>query len=108
MISMQMTPAEAKAETYLGTDSSDSDLPKYPYGLSLCLDDETLKKLGITELPPVGTVMQLTALVEVCSISNYENQEGSDKSLNLQITDMELANGNSAPKSMADRIYGGS
>lgn len=106
MISMQLSASEAKAETYLGEPDTD-DLPKYPYGLSLCLDDETLKKLGITDLPPVGTVMQLTALVEVCSISNYENQSGSDKSLNLQVTDMELANGNTEPKPIANRIYGG-
>lgn len=106
MISMKLTAAEAKADTYLGTDSADSDLPKYPYGLSLCLDDEVLAKLGITELPPVGTVMQLTALVEICSVSQYENQEGKDNSLNLQITDMELANGNSEPKPIANRIYG--
>ena len=105
MISMKLTAAEAKADaTYLG--GGDDDLPKYPYGLSICLDDETLAKLGITELPPVGTVMQLTALVEVCSISQYENQDGADKSMNLQITDMELAAGNGAAKPIANRIYG--
>lgn len=104
MISMKLTAAEAKADTMLG--STDDDLPQYPYGLSICLDDDILAKLGITELPPVGTVMQLTALVEVCSISQYENQDGADKSMNLQITDMELANGNGAPKPIANRIYG--
>jgi hypothetical protein len=104
MISMKLTAAEAKADTMLG--GTDDDLPQYPYGLSICLDDDILAKLGITELPPVGTVMQLTALVEVCSISQYENQDGADKSMNLQITDMELANGNSAPKPIANRIYG--
>lgn len=105
MISMKLTAAEAKADTMLG-DPSDDDLPKYPYGLSICLDDETLDKLGITDLPAVGTVMQLTALVEVCSISQYENQTGADKSLSLQITDMELAAGNGGEKSIANRIYG--
>jgi hypothetical protein len=106
MISMKLTPAEAKADTMLG-EPAESDLPKYPYGLSICLDDETLAKLGITELPKVGTVMQLTALVEVCSVSQYENQDGADNSLSLQITDMELANGNSEPQPIANRIYGG-
>jgi hypothetical protein len=104
MISMKLTATEAKSETMLG--DSDDDQPAYPYGLSICLCDDELAKLGITELPPVGTVMQLTALVEVCSISQYENQDGADKSMNLQITDMELANGNSAPKPIANRIYG--
>jgi hypothetical protein len=50
--------------------------------------------------------MQLTALVEVCSVSQYENQDGAENSMSLQITDMELANGNSEPKPLANRIYG--
>lgn len=106
MISMKLTAAEAKSETMLGDSSDEADLPRYPYGLSLCVDDDVLAKLGITDLPPVGTVMQLTALVEVCSISQYENQDGADKSMNLQITDMELAVGNGAAKPIANRIYG--
>lgn len=103
MISMKLSAAEAKSETMLG--DTDDDLPKYPYGLTINLCDDELAKLGITELPPVGTVMQLTALVEVCSISQYENQDGADKSMNLQITDMELAAGNGAEKAIANRIY---
>lgn len=105
MISMKLTAAEAKADTMLG-DPSDDDLPKYPYGLTICLCDDDLAKLGITELPKVGSVMQLTALVEVCSVSQYENQDGADNSLSLQITDMELAASNSEPKPLANRIYG--
>lgn len=106
MISMKLTPAEAKSETMLCDPDDTDDLPRYPYGLTVCLDDETLEKLGITQLPAVGTVMQLTALAEVCSVSQYENQTGSDNNLSLQITDMELANGNSDPKPIANRIYG--
>jgi hypothetical protein len=105
MISMKLTTAEAKSETMLG-DPEESDLPEYPYGLSVCLDKDSLEKLGITELPSVGTVMQLTALVEVCSVSQYQNQSGTDSNLSLQITDMELAAGNSEPKALANRIYG--
>lgn len=105
MISMKLTPAEAKSETMLG-DPEPSDLPEYPYGLTVCLDKDSLDKLGITELPPVGTRMQLTTLVEVCSVSQYQNQSGTDSNLSLQITDMELANGNSEPKPIANRIYG--
>lgn len=104
MISMKLTALEAKSETMLGYDEDDA--PEYPYGLTVCLCDDTLAKLGITDLPAVGTVMQLTALVTVCSVSQYENQSGSDNSLSLQITDMELATGNGAPKPIENRIYG--
>jgi hypothetical protein len=106
MISMKLTPA--KAGTMLGDPDGDgdNDQPAYPYGLTICLCDEDLAKLGITDMPAVGSVMQLTALVEVCSVSQYENQDGADNSLSLQITDMELVAGNSEPKSIANRIYG--
>lgn len=103
MISMKLSPAEAKGETML---AEADEAPQYPYGLSICLDDETLDKLGITELPPVGTAFTLTARVEVCSTSQYQNQDGADASMSLQITDMELAGEGSAQKSIADRLYG--
>lgn len=104
MISMKLTAAEAKSETMLSYDADDA--PEYPYGLTLCLCDDVLEKLGMTELPPVGTVMNLSALVTVCSVSQYENQSGKENDLSLQITDMELAAGNSEPKPIANRIYG--
>lgn len=105
LVSMKLSVAEAKAETMLG--SSDDDLPKYPYGLSICLDDDTLAKLGITDLPAVGSTMQLVATVEVQSVSQYENQKGADNNLNLQITDMALSTPTVQrdPASMATSLY---
>lgn len=103
MISMKLSPAEAKAETML---AEANEAPEYPYGLSICLDDEVLAKLGITEMPAIGSTFMLTARVEVCSTSQYQNQDGADKSMSLQITDMELAGEGAAQKSIADRIYG--
>lgn len=104
MISMKLTTAEAKAETFLG---EQDELPEYPYGLTICIDDDLLAKLGITDLPPVGTKFRIEALAEVCSTSQYANQSGADQSMSLQITDMELDAGNTEPKSIANRIYGG-
>lgn len=99
LVNMQMSAEEAKAE-YTAT-PADNDLPKYPYGLSLNLDDEVLAKLGLTP-PPVGTKMTLTAVVEVCTVSQYENQDGKEANLSLQITDMELA---SAGKDAASVLW---
>lgn len=59
-----------------------------------------LLKLGISELPPVGTKFTLTAIVEVTSNVSRENQEGRESNLDLQITDMEL---NAAERTDADR-----
>ena len=92
MQSMKMTKAEAK--TYLGGPTEPGDAPAYPYGLTLYLDDDTLKKLGIAETPAVGTEMLLQARVVVTSCGMNQEQDGDKKSrCDLQITDMELHDG---------------
>lgn len=73
------------------------DLPEYPYGLRLCLDNDTLKKLGILKVPPVGSKMKLEAMVEVCSTSSYDTKEkGIINSMDLQICEMSLTGGKKA------------
>jgi major coat protein len=68
------------------------DSPKYPYGLKLYLDNESLKKLGIETLPEVGSVVQITATAEVCETASNESQlYGDNKNMGLQITDMALS-----------------
>lgn len=101
MTSMKLTAEEAKEEnSCMSTD----DAPAYPYGLCLNLDDEVLAKLGITTLPAVGSKMMLQATVEVTANSQYENQDGKDISISLQITDMDLS-GDHGP-SAATVLYG--
>lgn len=67
----------------------------YPWGLRLNLGTEELAKLGITELPPLGTKMTLIAEVEATSTgeNKHLNDEGKTKEsrdLSLQITAMDL------------------
>lgn len=109
MTNLAMTKAEAKAEYGEATcKPSDEDLPRYPYGLSLQLDDDTLEKLGITDLPKVGTSMLAQITVLVTGTSQRATQltkdgETTDTCLSLQITDMDIA----APvKSAASVLYG--
>jgi hypothetical protein len=103
MVNMQLTAEEAKEMT--SCSPVEGEGPKYPYGLCLDLNDESLAKLGITELPPVGKTMMLVATVVVTRTGAYQTQD-SDKemSLGLQITDMELKQ--EAGKSIADTLYG--
>lgn len=100
MISMKLTPAEAKEEV-----SYDSDPPTYPWGLTISLDDDTLAKLGITTLPTVGSVMYLQARCEVCSTSQYSNQSGEDQCMSLQITDMTLSDGQRSDESVGQKLF---
>jgi hypothetical protein len=103
MISMKLSKAEAKS--MLGdccpSDGSDgSEGPKYPYGLTISLNDEVMQKLGITEVPAIGAKLKLMAEVEVISTSQYARQEGTDKDVSLQITSMELDTGAKAKPTM--------
>lgn len=71
--------------------------PAYPYGLLVTLNDESLKKLGLSTPPAVGTKMRMTALVDVTSASANATQEGTEMRAELQITDMELSGGGDSP-----------
>lgn len=88
--SLKFTPEE-NAKNSPSAISSPGDKPAYPYGTRICLDDSSLKKLGISNLPPVGTKMTVKAIVEVCSTSEYDSVDGGARmSLDLQVTDIEL------------------
>jgi hypothetical protein len=96
VVNLALTPDEAKA-VHGDCCSPDSDnLPLYPYGLSLYLNDETLEKLGLTDLPKVGSTMLAQITVTVTGTSQRATQSGKDGEttntcVDLQITDMELA-----------------
>lgn len=105
LTNMQLSAEEAKSETGC-CPSTDASGPRYPYGLTVYLDDEALKKLGITVLPDVGTVMNLAATVEVTSNSQRQTQDGKTVNMDLQITAMDLAPQQAAPTA-ATVLYGG-
>lgn len=104
LVNMKLTPEEAKEAD--GCVAPSDGGPAYPWGLSLYLDDETLAKLGITQLPDVGSRLTLSAIVEVTSNSQRQTQEGKTVNMDLQITDMELS-GTRAEPSAASVLYGG-
>lgn len=93
MVNMAMTTEEA-AEYAGGAPVAASDPgngPKYPWGLCLDLNDEVLKKLGITELPKVGTVFVIEAQAKVQSMNESEQLDGDKEGrISLQITDMSV------------------
>lgn len=93
---MALTAEEAKAEygdcapCSTGGDSDDN-APKYPWGLSLCMDETVLAKLGIG-LMPVGTEFVLTAKVTVTGTSSRDRLKGKpSQDMDLQITSLDLS-----------------
>lgn len=90
---MAYTKAEAKEEATEGSPAAAaSDLPKYPYCLSIYLNDEVLKKLGMDSIPAVGAELMLMAKVQVTGTSSRQNLGGEpEQCVDLQITEMDLA-----------------
>lgn len=95
---MKMAPEDMYPKP-VNPDSSN----QYPYGLALHLDEPTLKKLGIKDIPEVGQKLKLSAIVEVCSTNVNENKSGESRCLGLQITDMDLQKSKSEVR--VDKIY---
>jgi len=83
------------------------DQPRYPWGLSLTLDDETLEKLGFgDELPDVGAMKDLVARAKVTSVSSNDVDGGKKRrSVSLQITELACSY-DGDKKSHADVLYG--
>lgn len=101
LVSMELTAEQAKEST--GAVTADGSAPKYPYGLRISLDSDSLDNLGVKSLPVVGTKLLVTAVVEVSSTRETQQQDGtSEKSADLQITEMELS---SPPSDIAGRLY---
>lgn len=90
MKSMELSKDESK-EYGAPVAMKEGDGPKYPYGLCLYLNDDTLEKLGIMGLPEVGKVMKITALATVVSVGMNQQQDGDKETrAELQITAMEV------------------
>lgn len=104
MTSMANTPDEVKKDIAEMTMPASGKIsgPKYPYGLCLSLDDDTLKKLGLDgELPEVGEVIHFMAMARVTSASENEREttDGATEKccrVELQITDMGVASADPA------------
>ncbi len=62
---------------------------EYPYGARLTLEGPQLKKLGIKDMPTVGSPMMFEAKARVIAVSDSNGV----KRLELQITDIDLEAG---------------
>jgi hypothetical protein len=86
LINMAKTPEQLKEESEPFKHEPD----KYPWGLELHLGKDELEKLGITDLPPVGTEFSVVAASVVERVSASSTGEGEHKSMTLQITELAL------------------
>jgi hypothetical protein len=109
---MALTAEEAKAQygdCCAPESGEDDNAPKYPWGLSMCLGDETLAKLGIG-LMPVGTEIMVMAKATVTGTSSRQRQSGDNsQDMDIQITALDLAPSQVDPmQKAAGKLYPGS
>ena len=89
---MQMIDMKSIVKTKDSSLVSPVEQDEYPYGLRIRLDNDTLKKLGLTELPAIDSEHKLVALVCVVGLTMNESAgEGEPyRSVELQIEQMAL------------------
>lgn len=92
MKDLKITKKEAKAKSesmFIGS----SDQERYPYGLRLDLNNDTLEKLGMKALPAVGTVLMFEAKAKVVGSRQSATEGSENRSVELQITHIDLEEG---------------
>jgi len=89
MKDMAYTKAEIKARNKsYGIDSPDASTPTYSWGLNLRLEQSELDKLGIDELPTVGSEMPFDIVCKVVRVSQTADERNKQSVVELQITKM--------------------
>lgn len=107
MKDMSLTADEAKEYNHLCY-PGDGDGPKYPYGLCLDLGNATLQKLGITDLPQVGTKINISAVAQVVSVEQRQEQDGKNTTrMSLQIVEMETQKPAQTDADLASKMWPG-
>jgi hypothetical protein len=92
MVDMAMTKAEMKAEHkgMCGVGPA-GDANPYPWGLAITVEGRELDKLGMKDMPDVGTECYFTVCAKVTSVNQSAHEGGkSERRVGMQITGMQL------------------
>lgn len=89
LVSMKRTKKDKKRHN---SDHAVGSEESFPHGLTLFLDDESLTKLGIKELPAVGKEMIVVGVGKVESVSKSERSgsRGVDRNVSIQLEKLEV------------------
>lgn len=87
MVDLELDNKESEKET---VEAQELEKPKYPWGTSMCLEQDVIEKLGFKDLPEVGEEFIITAKVHVTGVGKRETKDEEYKNINLQMTEMSL------------------
>jgi len=91
LVDMKISKSEQKESQ--GEAVVEADTRKYPYGLQLSLENDSLKKLPNLRKGKVGDVVTIAAAGKIVSLSEIETETKSNKDLTIQIEKIAI-NGN--------------
>jgi len=80
LVSMKLSKKQAKGEGAVGIDH-----PRFPYGLQISFDHDSLDKLGFDDLPAVGAEMVIVGVGKVASVSESRNQDNFNRNVSIQL-----------------------
>jgi hypothetical protein len=90
-VSMRLPKDKAKEMTAPMAAEGPSKGPRYPWGLQLRLENESLEKLGITELPEAGAECKIVAIGKVVSVEKRDVDGGETRRhVEIQITKLAI------------------
>lgn len=90
MKDLKISKKEAKEKSEAMQVIGSSDQERYPYGLRLDLNNDTLDKLGMTKLPSVGTVLTFEVKSKVIGSRQSATEGSENRSIELQITHIDM------------------
>jgi len=91
LVDMALTAEEkeARASSYTPCGVEEQD---YPYGLSICLDETSLAKLGLDADCSIDDLIHLNVMAKVTGVNKNSSASGEKANVNLQIIFMGLEN----------------
>ena len=70
--------------------ATDTDELRFPFGLQIDLDDESLRKLNISNLPEAGAQFIVVGVGPVTQVRQTDGKRGKDRSLTIQLQKLEV------------------
>lgn len=86
LVSMKLSKKQSKREFEIEPESG----PRFPHGLSLNLNDESLTKLGIDKLPAVGKKLKVVGIGVVTSVSQHEGRNRKNRDITIQLQNLSV------------------
>ena len=105
MQDMAYTAAEVKARNKsYGVEAADAKTPTYSWGLNIRLEQSELDKLGIKDMPEVGSEVYLDVCAKVTRVSQTADEKNQQSVVELQITKMGLETGTDDDKPKPKKV----